>query len=62
MELTKENLIEFLDEHKVVYADNTEHSLPPDGYELGDEVIWSGGREQFPAFFICLLKTKTVTP
>ena len=41
MELTKENLIEFLDEHKVVYADNTEHSLPPDGYELGDEVIES---------------------
>ena len=41
MELTKENLIEFLDGHKVVYADNTEHSLPPDGYELGDEVIES---------------------
>lgn len=39
MEITKENVIKFLDEHKVVYGENTPHSVPPEGYEMGDEVI-----------------------
>jgi phage antirepressor YoqD-like protein len=45
MMLTKENLIKFLDDRKVVYAENTSHSVPPEGYELGDEVIESESEE-----------------
>ena len=41
MELTKENLLAFLDSKTVVYAANTPHSVPPEGYELGDEVLES---------------------
>lgn len=38
MKLTKENIVKFLDEKKVVYAENTPHAVPPEGYEMGDEV------------------------
>lgn len=41
MELTKENLIAFLDGRKEVYAEGTANAVPPEGYKMGDEVVES---------------------